>query len=193
MTGSPHIYLIRHGATEWSQSGRHTGRTDIGLTAQGRSDACQVGRLLASIKFRRILVSPLSRAVDTARLAGFQEQIETDLDLREWDYGAYEGVTSLEIRRTVPGWTIWTHPCPNGETAEEVGARADSVLSRIAPDEGSIALFSHGHILRMLAARWLGLPPAGGRMFELNTASISRLGIEHESKVIQHWNQPCEG
>jgi broad specificity phosphatase PhoE len=193
MDDSLQIYLIRHGATEWSKSGRHTGRTDIGLTAQGRSDASRVGPLLASVKFQRVLVSSSSRAVDTARLAGFRDQIETDPNLLEWDYGDYEGVASPEIRQTVPGWTVWTHPCPNGETAEQVGARADSILRKIASNEGPVALFSHGHILRVLAARWLGLPPTGGRMFELTTASISRLGMEHESKVIQVWNQPCDG
>lgn len=191
MDGCPQIYLVRHGETEWSASGRHTGRTDLGLTAKGRADAVRLGRFLAAIKFRRVLVSPLQRAVDTAVKAGFQDQIEINPNLREWDYGDLEGLTFQEIRQATPGWTIWTHSCPHGETAHDVGVRADSVLESVGADDSPVLLFAHGHVLRVLAARWLGLPATEAKMFALTTASVSRLGSEHEARVIQWWNLPC--
>jgi broad specificity phosphatase PhoE len=183
------LWLIRHGETEWSLSGAHTGRTDIPLTAAGREKAAAVGRYLADCKFAGVLVSPLERARETCRLAGC-ENARIDADLSEWDYGDYEGRTTTQIQAQRPGWSLWTDGVPNGETAAQVAARADTVIAHALAieGEGNVALFAHGHILRVLAARWLGLPPEGGRLFALGTASISTLGYEREARVITRWN-----
>jgi broad specificity phosphatase PhoE len=183
------LWLVRHGETEWSLSGAHTGRTDIPLTAAGREKAAAVGRYLAGRKFAGVLVSPLGRARETCRLAGY-ENAQIDADLSEWDYGDYEGRTTSQIQAERPGWTLWRDGVPNGETAAQVAARADSVIARALAIEGEndVILFAHGHILRVLAARWLGLPPQDGRLFALGTAAVSTLGYERETRVITRWN-----
>jgi broad specificity phosphatase PhoE len=186
MSGS--IWLIRHGETEWSLSGAHTGRTDIPLTDAGRARAAAIGCRLAGHRFALVLTSPLSRALETCRLAGFGDVAQIDPNLREWDYGDYEGRTTTEIRKEGPGWNLWTDGVPNGETIEQVTARAEAVIARAAAVEGDVALFSHGHLLRILAARWIGLPPSDGRLLALETASISILGYERETRVITRWN-----
>jgi probable phosphoglycerate mutase len=181
------LWLIRHGETEWSASGRHTSSTDLALTAEGERKAAAVGQLLAAKAFALVLASPLRRALETCRLAGYRPEVTPDL--REWGYGAYEGLTTAEIQVQNPGWTIWTGTPPGGESAEEVGARADCVIARAAAAGGDVALFGHGHMLRVLAARWLGLEPTGGRLLELSTGSVSVLGYEHETRVVQGWNR----
>jgi broad specificity phosphatase PhoE len=191
MSSRGELWLIRHGETEWSASGRHTSATDLALTAEGERKAAEVGRLLAGKTFALVLSSPLRRATETCRLAGYSAEIEPDL--REWGYGSYEGLTSAEIQVGNPGWTIWTGTPPGGESAEEVGARADRVIARAvaasAISGGDVALFGHGHMLRALAARWLGLEPQGGRLLALSTGSVSVLGYEHETRVVQMWNR----
>ena len=186
----PHLTLVRHGDTEWSLSGRHTGWTDIPLVDSGRRQAKLLGARLAGRSFALVLSSPLSRAIETCRLAGLGDAVIVDPDLREWNYGDLEGLTSDEIRRSMPGWTIWSGPVPGGETADAVGQRADRVIERIVPVDGDVAIFAHGHLLRVLAARWLGLPADHGALFELATATLSRLGWERERRVIELWNEP---
>jgi probable phosphoglycerate mutase len=182
------LFLIRHGETEWSRTGRHTGRTDIPLTDEGRLRAHAIGRFLQG-RTLQAWTSPLERARETCRLAGFAEYARIDEDLREWDYGVYEGRTTLDIRRESPQWSIWLSPIINGESLDEVAERARRVISRaIAAGPDDVALFAHGHILRILAARWMGLPPATGRFLALDTASISILGYERETRVIRQWN-----
>jgi broad specificity phosphatase PhoE len=188
--GERQIYLARHGETEWSRTGQHTGRTDIPLTDAGRRQAVDLGRRLRGHPFGLVLTSPLSRASDTARLAGFPEAVP-DPDLREWDYGEFEGRTTPEIRTTIPGWTIWTGPWRGGETVREVGLRVERVIARCLEPrvDGDSLLFAHGHVLRVLTARWIGLPPADGARFALGTATISILGWERETRVIEIWNE----
>ena len=186
----PHLTLVRHGDTEWSLSGRHTGWTDIPLVESGRRQAKLLGGRLAGRSFSLVLSSPLSRALETCRLAGLGDAVTVDPDLREWNYGDLEGLTSDEIRRSMPGWTIWSGPVPGGETADEVGQRADRVIERVMPVDGDVAIFAHGHLLRVLAARWLDLPADHGALFELATATLSRLGWERERRVIELWNEP---
>jgi len=181
------IWLVRHGETEWSRSGQHTSRTDLPLTPEGERHAADLKRMLAGHSFAQVLSSPMRRAVETCQLVGLTPDISDDL--REWDYGDYEGLTTPDIQKQVPGWTIWTGSPPNGETAEQVGARADRVISRAMTGKGDVALFGHGHLLRILAARWIGLDPSGGRLLALSTASLSVLGYERETRVIQLWNQ----
>jgi probable phosphoglycerate mutase len=181
------LWLVRHGETEWSAAGRHTSSTDLALTAEGERKAAAVGRMLAGKKFALVLASPLRRALETCRLAGYSAEITPDL--REWGYGAYEGLTTAQIQVTNPGWTIWTGTPPDGESAEEVAARADRVIASAVAAGGDVALFGHGHMLRVLAARWLELDPTGGRLFALSTGSISVLGYEHETRVLQMWNR----
>jgi probable phosphoglycerate mutase len=183
-----HIVLVRHGATEWSESGRHTGRTDIPLTDEGRTEAVALGERLRPWTFALVLTSPKQRAIETARLAGLGDRAAIDEHLREWDYGDYEGRTTIDIRNDQPGWTIWNGVCPNGETAESVGQRADQTIARADEVQGPVALFSHGHFLRVLAARWLGLTPLDGRYFALRTATISVLGYERETRVLERWD-----
>ncbi len=182
------LWLIRHGETEWSRSGAHTGRTDIPLTAAGRENAARIGRYLADRRFALVLASPLARALDTCRLAGYGDAAQIEPNLREWDYGDYEGRTTTDIRKESPGWSLWNDGPPHGETIAQVAARAEAVIARAAGAEGDVALFAHGHILRVLAARWLGLAPECARLFALGTASISKLGYERETRVIAAWN-----
>lgn len=181
------IFLIRHGETEWSRSGQHTSRTDLALTDEGRRRARAVGALLAGKKFALVLSSPMRRAIDTCRLAGFEPQIEPNL--HEWDYGSYEGLTTQQIQETAPDWTIWTGTPPGGESAAQVAARADHVIDRCVATGGFVALFAHGHMLRVTGARWLGLPPDSGRLLALSTGSVSVLGWEHITRVLSLWNQ----
>jgi broad specificity phosphatase PhoE len=185
----PQVWVLRHGATEWADQGRHTGRTDIPLDAEGEAQARDLGRLLDGQRFDQVLVSPLLRAQETCRLAGFGDQAEVCHDLLEWDYGDYEGRTTDQIRQEVPGWTIWTGGCPGGETIEAVATRADRVIDRArGRSSGDVALFAHGHILRVLTARWCGLDPIEGRCFALDTATLSTLGWEHEYPTVHRWN-----
>ena len=187
----PAVWLVRHGETDWSVSRRHTGRTDISLTERGELDATRLGTHLIGTSFARVLTSPLQRAARTCQLAGFAERCEIDVDLVEWDYGIYEGRRTLEIRAERPGWDLFRDGCPGGESPEQVGVRADRVVSRIRAVKGDVLVFSSGHILRVLAARWLGLAPGAARSFALDTASLSRLGYEHDLSrpVIQLWNE----
>ena len=183
------LWLIRHGETEWSLSGAHTSRTDISLTDRGRSNAAAIGRYLAGRAFSLVLVSPMLRARDTCRLAGFDSLAQIDPYLREWDYGDYEGRTTPEIQAAAPSWSLWRDGAPHGESANQVSARADAVIARaLAAPEGDVALFAHGHILRVLAARWTGLPAAEGSLFALGTGSVSTLGYERQTRVITRWN-----
>lgn len=182
------LVLVRHGETEWSRTGRHTGRTDVPLTDRGRDQAKELGRALRGRVFSRVLSSPLGRAVETCRLAGFADRVELVDDLREWDYGAYEGRTRVEIAAEVPGWTVWTHPIVDGERLADVGRRADRLIAALLPSGGAILVFSHGHILRVLAARWIEQPADVGARLELDTASLSVLGWEQDRRVIEGWN-----
>ena len=186
----PQIWLVRHGETEWSRDGRHTGLTDIPLTDLGRAQAEALGAGLAGHRFGLVLTSPRSRALDTARLAGLGDVAVVDPDLAEWDYGALEGRRTEEIVADDPGWTIWTGPWPGGETADQVSARADRVLAHCGRPgvDGDALLFGHGHMLRVLAARWLGLPGPLGSLFGLSTATLSVLGWERGRHIIETWN-----
>jgi broad specificity phosphatase PhoE len=192
-TAEQHVWLVRHGETAWAKLGRHTGRTDIPLTETGRTQANALGRRLAGHPFGLVLTSPLSRAAETAAIAGYAETAVLDDDLMEWDYGALEGRRTAEIRADIPGWTIWRGPWPRGETTREVGARADRVIARVraAQADGDVLVFAHGHLLRVLAARWLGLPPASGGLFELATATLSIVGFDREAPSIELWNEAC--
>ena len=187
----PELWLIRHGETPWTILGRHTGRTDLELTLRGRGQAALLGRRLGGRIFALVLASPLLRALDTCRLAGYGDVAELEPDLQEWDYGAYERRTTAEIRAERDGWTLWTDGVPGGETADEVGRRADRVIARASAASGDVALFAHGHLLRILAARWLGLPASGGGSLALDTSSLSVLGLERDRRVIRHWNEIC--
>ncbi len=179
--------MVRHGETEWSRDGRHTGTTDIELTEDGEASARELAPRLAERPFALVLTSPLQRARRTAELAGFPDA-EVDDDLVEWRYGDYEGITTEEIRETVPGWTVWTHPVPGGESADEVAERLDRVIARCHDTDGDVLLVGHGHALRALAARWLGLPATDGRLLKLDTGTVSVLGHERESPAVVHWN-----
>jgi broad specificity phosphatase PhoE len=181
------IWLVRHGETEWSRSGQHTSRTDLPLTPAGVRQAESLKGMLAGHSFALVLSSPMKRAVETCRRVGLTPEL-TD-DLREWDYGDYEGLTTTDIQKRVPEWTIFFGAVPNGETAEQVGARADRVIAKVVAAAGDVALFGHGHLLRILAARWIGLEPSAGRLLALSTASLSVLGHERETRVIRLWNQ----
>ncbi len=183
------LWLIRHGETEWSASGRHTGRTDIPLTAEGRRQAEALGRHLAGRRFALVLTSPLSRAVDTCRIAGYGDVARVTDDLREWDYGIYEGRTTAEIQKEMPGWSVWADKIQGGESVQQVGARVERVIAEARANSGDVALFAHAHVLRILTSRWLGLPPDAGRLFTLGTASISALGYERQTPAILTWNQ----
>ena len=187
----PEIYLVRHGETEWSASGKHTGRTDIPLTPKGEAAARGVADRLKGLSFQAVWSSPSQRAFSTCTLAGFGATAVKKPDLQEWDYGAYEGVKTKEILAERPGWQLFRDGCPGGESAADVGARADKIIAGLRTIEGSVLVFSSSHFLRVLAARWLGLPPEGGAHFVLDTASISILGYEHDltEPVIRKWNQ----
>lgn len=182
------LFIVRHGATKWSVSGQHTGRTDIELVPQGMKEAERVGTILAGKDFATVFTSPLQRAFETCTIAGFGSNAVTSDDLVEWDYGDYEGLTTNEIRKSVPDWTLWTHGVPGGETAAEVGRRVDRVIAAARANSGKTLCFAHGHVLRVLAARWIGLPPSGGRLFSLDSGSVSVLGWERSDAVISAWN-----
>ena len=184
------IVLVRHGETEWSRDMRHTGLTDIPLTDRGRAEAEQLRDELGGRKFELVITSPLERAAETCRLAGLGERTEVTDALLEWDYGEYEGITTKEIRESRPGWFLWRDGVPGGEAAAQVGARVDPLVERLAGMEGDVALFSHGHLLRVLTARWLGLEPEAGALFSLGTGTLSILGFERETRVIRRWNAP---
>jgi broad specificity phosphatase PhoE len=186
----PEIYLARHGETAWTLSHQHTGRSDIPLTERGERNARALGERLRGMVFARVLVSPLQRATRTAELAGFGSVAEIDPDLAEWDYGRYDGLTSAEIHQERPGWSLFRDGCPDGESVEAVGARADRVGARLRAMDGRVILFGHGHFFRVVTARWLSLPPSAGRLLFLSTASLSQLGYEHsrDEPVIRLWN-----
>jgi len=186
----PIIYLARHGETAWSLSGQHTGMTDIPLTERGERNARRLGERLRGLAFDKVYASPLVRAARTCELAGFRGAAEVDPDLLEWNYGAYEGRRTVDIRREAPDWQLFRDGCPGGETPAQVGARADGVVQRVRAVAGNVLLFSSGHFLRVVAARWLGLPPGAGRGFLLGTAALSALGYEHAvtEPVIRLWN-----
>ncbi|MEZ5170686.1 MAG: histidine phosphatase family protein [Acidimicrobiia bacterium] len=181
--------VARHGETEWSRNGRHTGRTDVPLTDKGRKDAENIGPALAQWDFALVLTSPLQRARETCRLAGLGDVAEIDDDLLEWNYGDYEGLTTPQIREDDPDWLIWTGHTPGGETPDEVATRVDRVIERVLAADGPVALFAHGHVLRVLMARWLGLGPADGRLLTLATGTLSVLGWEHEYRVVRSLNE----
>jgi len=191
-TGGHQVVLVRHGETEWSVSGQHTGSTDIPLTAVGREQAEKLGTRLSGWRFARVLSSPLSRALDTCRLAGLADDVEITDDLREWDYGECEGRRTLDIREERPGWDLWVDGVPGGETVEDVGRRADRIIAAAQAAGGEVALFAHGHVLRVVGARWAGLPPGAGRVLALSTASVSVLGWERDTPVIERWNEGAE-
>lgn len=186
----PTVYIARHGETEWSLNGRHTGRTDLPLTEEGRQNALQLGARLRGLQFARVFASPLQRAALTCRLAGFGDVAVTDPDLLEWNYGDYEGLRTPEIHARRPGWELFRDGCPGGESPEQIGARADRVVKRLREVNGNVLVFSSGHFLRTLAARWLGLEPGAGRYFLLGTASLSELSYEHDlsQPAIKLWN-----
>jgi probable phosphoglycerate mutase len=182
------VFLVRHGETGWSLSGQHTGRSDIPLTDRGRQTARRLAPIFARESFALVLTSPLQRARATCELAGFGARAEVDGDLMEWDYGAYEGLTAKQIHERAPGWMLFRDGCPGGETAEQVAARVDRVIARARAADGLVALFAHGHVFRVLAARWLGLPAAAGCHFLLDTATISVLGYYRGVPALKRWN-----
>ncbi len=182
------VVLVRHGETEWSRSGRHTGRTDVPLTEAGIRNAEMLAPRLQRRRFAAVFTSPLSRASETSRLAGLGEGAQVREALIEWDYGEYEGATTKQIREGRPGWLLWRDGCPGGEDARQVGARVDRLIDELRGLDGDSALFAHGHVLRALAARWIGLPPEAGGLLALSTGTISVLGHEREVAVIRLWN-----
>lgn len=188
MADASRIVVVRHGETEWSLSGQHTSRTDLPLTEDGRKRAVALTRQLSGYSFTLVLSSPLRRALETCELAGFGEVVELDNDLREWDYGEYEGLTTAQIRETRPDWNLWRDGCPGGESPPEVGARADRVLARLASAEGDAVAFAHGHILRVVTARWAEMEVAEGARFEFGAGSIGVLGHERDTRAIERWN-----
>jgi probable phosphoglycerate mutase len=189
------LWLIRHGETEWSLSGAHTSRTDISLTDHGRVRAEELKAYLKGKKFAAVFTSPMQRARETCKIAGYGDVAVIDEGLREWDYGIFEGKTTKEIRVDHPNWSVWKDEIVDGEPVEHVGERADGVIARslaAAGDDGQVALFAHAHILRILAARWIGLPATGGSLLALGTGSLSVLGFERETHVIKSWNREFE-
>lgn len=195
MSVGTELWLIRHGETEWSLSGQHTSRTDIALTEHGRRRAEELRDYLKGTSFAAVFVSPMQRARETCAIAGFGDQAVVEDGLKEWDYGVYEGRTTKEIQAEIPGWSVWKDEIVGGEMVEQVGQRADGVIARAlasAPDGGRVALFAHAHILRILAARWIGLEARGGSLFALGTGSVSVVGWERETRVISNWNRGFE-
>ena len=188
----PELWLIRHGETAWSLSGQHTSRTDIPLTDHGKARAKEIHDYLNGRPFSLVLTSPRQRAKETCRIAGYADVAQTDDNLSEWDYGSYDGRTTAEIRAERPGWSIWEDGVLDGEKIEQVAVRAQAVIDRSLAAGGQVALFSHAHFLRILAATWLGLDPRGGKLLALGTGSISRLGFERETRVILSWNRSFE-
>ena len=185
------VVLVRHGQTKWSVTGKHTGRTDVPLTELGERQADALGSMLGGAEFAAVLSSPLVRARDTMERAGYGADGQTTDDLMEWDYGVYEGKRTADIRTQIPGWSVWTHPIIDGEAFDDVGARADRVIARALSVDGPVVLFAHGHMLRILGARWMGLPAVEGRSLTLDTATVSTLGWERENRVVRHWNEAC--
>ncbi|HEX7158330.1 MAG TPA: histidine phosphatase family protein [Edaphobacter sp.] len=195
MNSGVELWVVRHGETEWSASGKHTSRTDVPLTEHGRKRAEELRDYLKGTKFDAVFVSPMQRARETCQIAGFGAQAVVDDGLKEWDYGIYEGKTTAEIRAEIPGWSVWKDEIVGGEAAEHVGERADAVIARAlsaAPSGGKVALFAHAHILRILAARWIRLEARAGSLFALGTGSVSVLGWERETRVVEHWNRGFE-
>ena len=188
MTSHYRIFLIRHGETEWSRTGQHTGNTDLPLTERGRRQADALGTFFAGRTFARVLSSPLQRAYDTCQLAGFAHMAERTDDLKEWNYGIYEGKRTIDIQKSEPGWSIWRTTVPEGESLDEVAARTRRVIQNVSGGEGDIALFAHGHVLRILIACWLGLAARDGRLFALGAGSISILGWEHSIPILERLN-----
>lgn len=187
------LWLVRHGETEWSAGGAHTSRTDVTLTAHGRRRAEELRDFLAGVKFDAVFVSPMRRARETCAIVGLHGCALADEGLKEWDYGVYEGRTTAEIRKEKPGWSVWKDEVVDGETVEQVGERADGVIARaVAAGGGRVALFAHAHLLRILAARWVGLSAVSGRLLVLGTGSVSVLGWERETRVIVSWNRGFE-
>jgi probable phosphoglycerate mutase len=183
------LYVIRHGETEWALSKRHTGRTNLPLTERGKQQAQKLQNALKDIRFSAAFTSPLIRAAETARLAGFPDATKTD-DLMELDYGKYEGLTMTQIRESVPNWTVWTHPCLDGETLEHAAERSKRLIAQVSKYEGNVVVFAHGHILRILTATWLNEPPSEGKNFILDTTTISILSHERDIPAIKQWNAP---
>jgi broad specificity phosphatase PhoE len=186
------VVLVRHGETEWTRTRRHTGVTDLPLNEEGHRQADLVGNALRGRAFGRVLTSPLRRARETCQLAGFGDAAQVRAELAEWDYGEYDGRTTAEIRAERPDWSLWRDGAPGGERTEDVGRRADRVIAELRSANVDALVFGHGHQLRVLAARWVGLEPADGRLFALSTASISILGYERETAVLARWNEPVE-
>ena len=184
------IYLIRHGETEWSRDGKHTGVTDVSLTEQGRKIARLLQPVLAREQFVLVLTSPLQRARETCELAGLGKVAVIEPDLMEWNYGEYEGLTTKQIQSARPGWSVFHHGCPGGESPEQVAARADRVLAKVRATDGNVALFAHGHILRVIAARWVHQPPSFGEHLLLDTATLSVLGYYYDTPALKTWNAP---
>ena len=184
------VFAIRHGETAWSLSGQHTGSTDIPLTENGRRVAKRLRGVLACQAFAAVFVSPMQRARETCAMAGLGAAAVVDRDLLEWNYGAYEGLTLKQIHEKAPGWTVFCDGCPGGETPEQVGARVDRVIARVRTIEGNVALFAHGHLLRVLAARWISLPPVGGQHFLLDTGTLCVLGHYGNIPAVKTWNEP---
>ncbi|MCW2758505.1 MAG: Phosphoglycerate mutase [Nocardioidaceae bacterium] len=187
MTSDDELWLVRHGETEWSRDGRHTSTTELALTDEGERVAATLRERLAGVEFDLVLTSPRARARRTAELAGFPGAVVDD-DLAEWDYGDYEGITTAEIRETVPGWTVWTHPCPGGEDAAQVTERLDRVIARVRGKVNRCLVFGHGHSGRALAARWIEQPVDEGRFLALDTATVSVLGLDRGTPVVRRWN-----
>ena len=196
MSAGVELWLVRHGETAWSLSGAHTSRTDVELTEEGRDRAKRLKKYLAGREFAAVMTSPMKRARETCAIAGFAESAVIEPGLREWDYGIYEGKTTREVREKVPGWSVWTYAIVGGEALEHVAARADAVIEKAVAAarasgkaEGRVLLFAHAHVLRILAARWMGMTPVNGRHLALGTGSVSVLGFEREVRVISSWNR----
>ncbi|MDF1523392.1 MAG: histidine phosphatase family protein [Trueperaceae bacterium] len=185
------VWLLRHGETPWSLDGRHTGRTDVRLTPRGERQATALGQRIAGRSFAAVWTSPLARAFDTCAIAGFGDVAEVLPDLQEWDYGDYEGRTTADIRQERPGWSIWEDGAPGGERPEDVAGRAERAIARVGAAGGDVALFAHGHLLRVLAARWLGWPASAGGALALDTASVCVLAVDRGRPVVRHWNEVC--
>lgn len=186
------LWLIRHGETEWSLSGAHTSRTDIPLTERGRERAREIRKYFQGKTFSMVLTSPMQRARETCSIAGYGDVAQVDSDLSEWNYGVYEGRTTKDIQKEIPGWSVWANPIIDGETIDQVAARANRVIARAAAKGGSVALFAHAHILRILAACWIESPPVMGSRLALGTGAVSTLGFEHQIRVISMWNRSLE-
>lgn len=184
------LLLARHGETEWSLNGRHTGTSDIPLTEDGRRRARHLAGRLEGRTFALVLTSPMQRAIDTCKLAGLGDQAQVRDDLHEWDYGDYEGITTAEIHERRPDWTLWRDGCPNGETAADVGARADRLIAEARATKGDVIFFGHGHMLRVIGARWVDLPPEDGGLLGLGTGALCTLSYEHDLPILAHWNEP---